>query len=522
MVDTRSRALISAGSSQSDRLPIVAGTAAIIALALFFRLYKLDTLLHWAFGDEMSFSLQGLYVLHGQQSGLFADSWAPGPSAYEYILAVFQNLFGISLRSGRLVSVVFGTLTVPLVALCAREMGISWPASLLAAGLLAVSHWAAHFSRMVLGTTVAAFFLLLAVYTMMLAFQRGRWWLFLLAGVACGVAEYWKVYNLVLGPVLFVWCTYLLTIHFRWVRDHLWMIGLFIASCILTDIPLLQHWLNNADQFLNDEHHVGVLYNLSYWSATHPGESTTIWSVLWYQVRLGLGMFVINGGPYSPWGGTYAPAMDIVTGWLLFVAVPFALYRWLQPLTTLIFICLFTTWFAGVVMTIDAPQMEHAVGALPAIFLLIAALADEVGMLIARFTNPTLIYPSLCGLLLLVSAGFNYNAYFQVWAPQLAGSNGFSWQFYDAASYVGSHSTPHGTAIYSWPYPDEFFLFLAPHAGEFAANAKVFRRASLYIIMVGDGVSPALVAAHVPKARLEVVHDVDGDIAFTAVVPPSP
>jgi len=71
------------------------------------------------------------------------------------------------------------------------------------------------------------------------------------------------------------------------------------------------------------------------------------------------------------------------------------------------------------------------------------------------------------------------------------------------------------------PYPDEFFRFLSPQAREFSADGLPFRPASLYLVMPGSITTPATVAAHVPGARLQEIYDVDGGLAFTAVLPPT-
>ncbi len=135
---------------------------------------------------------------------------------------------------------------------------------------------------------------------------------------------------------------------------------------------------------MGPERHVGIIYNLSYWAGQHPGQSTAMWNILRHQIPLALGMFVVNGGPYPPWGGTFAPAMDQVTGWLFFAAFIYGLFCWRRPLVALVLIWASLIWFFGVVMTIDAPQMEHAVGMIPAIFLLIAFLFDVGACLLTR------------------------------------------------------------------------------------------------------------------------------------------
>ncbi len=505
-----------------DPVLVGSGMIAILALALFFRLYHLDTFLHWAFGDEMSYGLEGQNVIHGRYSSLLTYTWDAAPATYAYLLAMAQQIFGVSLHTGRMVSVVFGTLTVPLLVACAREMEISWTGSLLAGGLLAVSHWDAHFSRMVLPAAPSAFALLLAIYCVMVAYRRERLWTFGVAGMACGSSLYLFHYNRVLPPIFLLWFVYLAAFQRPWLLRNWRGVIAFVSIFLAVLAPLVRFWLHDIDWFMQPEHHVGIFYNLSYWAGQHPGQSTAMWNVLWHQIPLALGMFVVNGGPFPPWGGTYAPALDPVTGWLFFIAFAFGLSCWRRPLVALLLIWASLIWFLGVVMTIDAPQMEHAVGMIPAIFLLIAVLCDTLGCRLVTKTGRPLIYAGLAALLVVISGALNFQAYFGTWEPQLAGANGFTWQFYDAALYMGKHQTPHGTAIYSWGYPDEFFRFLAPHAGEFPGNPRAFRRASLYIVIAGATTTPHAVAQHIQGARLERVHDIDGDLAFTVVLPPHP
>ncbi len=510
-----------ASTRRAPTWAIALGLTGVVILALFFRLYRLDTFLHWAFGDEMAYGLEGEHVTRGDYTGLFAYTWDQAPATYAYILSVVQQLFGVSLHNERVVSVVLGTLTVPLTALCARELEISWTGSLLAAGLLAVSHWHTHFSRMVVSTAPSAFVLLLALYSVVVAVRRGRWLLFVIAGALCGFAPYMFISNRIIVPILVLWLAYLTIFHRTWVRTSWRHITLCAAAFVLVLLPLGIFWLQNPDWLIGPERHVGIMYHIADWANQHPGASTAFWNILIQQLPLAAGMFTIYGGPYVPWGGAYTPAMDPVTGWLLVPAVAYALYHWRRPLVALALIWFATIWFFGVVLTINAPQLEHAVGLIPAVFVLIALVCDAVGVVIVRRTRRLALYAGLAALLVLVSGALNYNVFFNVWGGQLAGSNGFAWQWYDAGNYVARHRTPRGTALYASPYPDEFFRFLSPQAREFPADGLPFRPASLYLVMPGSLTTPAAVAAHVPGARQEKVYDVDGDLTFTAVLPPT-
>lgn len=289
----------------------------------------------------------------------------------------------------------------------------------------------------------------------------------------------------------------------------------------LVVLPLALFWLHDPNWFLNPERRVGVFSNVDAWASQNPGQPVTFWNILLHQLWLATGMFTIYDGPFIPFGDMYAPALDQLTGWILFPAIGYALYRERRPLVALTLIWFFAIWFTGVVLSHDAPQLEHAVGLIPTVFVLIALLCDHLGAAIIRRTRRPTLYAGLTGLLALVSGVLNYNVFFNVWGGQLAGSKGFAWQIYDAATYVARHNTPHGTAIYAQSYPDEFFRFLSPHAGEFPATG-VLPHASLYIVMPDSPIPVDAVSSHLPGARLERVYDVDGDLAFTALIPHAP
>jgi len=398
---------------------IALGLIGVVALALFFRLYRLDTLLHWAWGDEMTYGLEGQRVTRGEYKGLFAYTWDQAPATYAYLISIAQQLFGPTLHTDRMISALFGTLTVPLLALCARALGLSWIGSLLAAGLLAVSHWHAHFSRIVVSTVPSAFALLLGLYCLIIAFRIRRWWPAPLAGVACGFAPYMFISNRIIVVILIAWLGYLAVFHRVWLR-HSWpKIALFAATFTLVLLPLAVFWMHNIAWFVGPERRVGLIYHIDEWSSQHRGESTSGWNSILHQLLLAAGMFAVYGGPYIPWGGAYTPAMDPVTGWLLVPAIVYALYRWRRPLVALVLIWFASIWFFGVVLTIDAPQMEHAVGLIAATFLLIALLYDDLGKLVSRRLRQThrpvpyryAVRLSLAGLLVLVSGALNYNVF---------------------------------------------------------------------------------------------------------------
>ncbi|HEY4689620.1 MAG TPA: glycosyltransferase family 39 protein [Anaerolineae bacterium] len=167
---------------------------AIIALtgvAAALRFTALGVLPAVVGGDEGLFGMSGLAVQNGQFENPFATYYGAG-TLYVHVIGGLMRLFGANPTGLRMVSAIGGTLAVPAVYLLGRELA-GRRAAIIAALLVAVSHYHVHFSRMVAVTYLqGTFFNTLALYLLISGLRRNSTPRMMLSGLVLGV--YFMIY----------------------------------------------------------------------------------------------------------------------------------------------------------------------------------------------------------------------------------------------------------------------------------------------------------------------------------------
>ncbi len=160
----------------------------LILLASFIiRIYKIDSAPPSLTWDEAAVGYNAWTIANygkdewGESFPLvfksFGDDKQPIPF---YTVALSVKLLGLSEFSTRLPFVIFGTLTVLVIFLLAKEL-FNVLTGFFAAFLLALSPYHIHFSRFSHEGTLALFFFVLALLLFYLSFKKHRWWLVLSA-----------------------------------------------------------------------------------------------------------------------------------------------------------------------------------------------------------------------------------------------------------------------------------------------------------------------------------------------------
>ncbi len=159
----------------------------VILLGFGLRSYTLDHLPLLV--DEIGFAARASDMLHGQRIPIFAPGHNGNPATFSWLLSGSMALFGQNRFAIRLVSVAFGTLSIP----AAYALGRAWwsqQAGLIAAAFLATFPAHVYFSRLALYNIVDPFFALLALAVLGQAIRHMRLADFVLAGVLAGIAQY--------------------------------------------------------------------------------------------------------------------------------------------------------------------------------------------------------------------------------------------------------------------------------------------------------------------------------------------
>lgn len=351
---------------------------AILAVALFVRLWQLDTLPPGLYRDEATNGLDALRVVAGERPLYFTANNGREP-LYFYLLAASVSVLGRSPGALRLVSALLGSATILSSYWLAREL-LGRRAGLLLAALLAASVWPVNLSRIAL----RAVSLPLVSAAMLACLWRGlrlrRSWLMVAAGALWGLAFYTYLaarFTLITLPLiaLYLWA---LRPAWRWPRG--WLLLALAAALVATPLAIyvLTHWqatMGRAGQ-------VSIVN-----SAINQGD---LWGALAHNIwRTALGPFV---------RGDFIPRHNVplrpVFGWLMAPFGAAGLVLALARARRDAVAGLILLWCAGMalptVLAEGAPHFLRGVGVLPVLYLLPVMGLEWVAALVSRWqARPT-------------------------------------------------------------------------------------------------------------------------------------
>jgi 4-amino-4-deoxy-L-arabinose transferase-like glycosyltransferase len=151
--------------------------------------------------DEVVHLNSGLYLKQGLYNNFVNNSFYP--PLFDSITMVFYNVFGVSLVSGRLVSVVFSVLSLWAVFELAYGM-YGGKAALISAVLLGIMPGYFWLSRMALLEVMLVFFFTLSLLFFFRWLQNGQNKMLVLSGLALGFGFLTKYQVLAAGAVMIV------------------------------------------------------------------------------------------------------------------------------------------------------------------------------------------------------------------------------------------------------------------------------------------------------------------------------
>ena len=184
----------------SSRSVIILSLFAILAIASFFRLYKLGSVPTGLYPD---IAMNGINALQSLQTCNYRAFYPDNNGREGMIMwldTASMNIFGISDIALKIPTAIFGILTVLGIYLLASELFDSTAAGaafgkpgkgtcigLLAAFSVATSFWHVNFSRLGFRVALMPFFLVFTFYFLARAFRYGKYLWAILAGIFFGL-----------------------------------------------------------------------------------------------------------------------------------------------------------------------------------------------------------------------------------------------------------------------------------------------------------------------------------------------
>ncbi|MGB8646233.1 MAG: glycosyltransferase family 39 protein [Anaerolineae bacterium] len=428
------------------RLPYAA--AVIITLAAFLlRVPGLAAVPPGLFYDEAVNGLDILRILHGQQFPIFFEANAGREPLFIYAQSLAVLLLGDRIFSLRIVAAFAGVLTVPILfrlgAAFSAERKRSIGIALLTAAGLATCYWHLNWSRIGLRIILLPLFAALTLYLFWRARTGGRTRDWIAAGAFLGLSQYTYLAARFLPVVyLLFFVTELLDRPGRlwlWLRPR----ALLFLVALVIYAPLGLYFLSEPGAFIGRAQDVAL--NVSTDLASNLGRVA--------------GMFFVRGD--LEWRHNLAgrPALDWITVFPFLAGVVVALIRVRKPAVRLVWIWLLVMLLPSI-LSAGAPDFARAIGALPAVYILIAwgwnALLEVVGRLVPRVRS--LALPAALGLALIGSGLITAQDYFGRWANAPQTLKDFESGMTDLADWLNRTPGPVYIPLELYAHPTVQFL----------------------------------------------------------------
>ncbi|MFH0852471.1 MAG: hypothetical protein V1845_02630 [bacterium] len=459
----------------------------ILAIAVFFRFYKLDQIPPALYPDVAINGTDALNALQNDDFRIFYPANNGREGLFMNLIALSFSVFGASVWAIKVVAAMFGTLTVLGLYLMIKEMFKNGSKNgeyiaLLSAFFIAVSFWHVNFSRIGFRAVMVPFFLVWSLYFLFKASNSTPiqeistndtkknplipYFLFLVSGLLFGLGFHtyiaFRVAPLVLVPI------FIFDMIKNWPRVKLGRWFIFAFGIILAVSPLAYYYLNNPADFMGRAGQVSIFASASPIKALFDATLKT------------LGQFVFRGDYNWRHNLSGAPQVfwPLIPFFLLGLAYSliqiFKKQNYIQRSWALLschwsLVFLWGTMLLPSILTNEGlPHALRSIGAIPATFIFVGVgvylAIDYLNSKLLKYEHLLFAYKyaaaGLFVLLLISIAGFSYYQYFIYWGEHPETEGAFTKKFVDEALYLKSLPSAvkkyvvvneNGTAV---PYPD--------------------------------------------------------------------
>lgn len=431
----------------------------LLVLTALLRLISLNRIPPGLWYDEAIYALDGASVGHGNWPIFFTTEGHPREPLYIYSLGGFFALFGVSTLNARIVSAIWGTVTVGAFYWFARmalgdggngndgnyeknavtsnnshsshyshssdlsqashsSPSAAWP--LVAMFSLAALRWHLHFSRAIFRALLPPLFVLLVA----LAFLRWREtrrtrWL-----VACGVALGAGMYTYLsfrLVPLLLVaWFAWLGAKRILSRSELLRATAIVAAVAFLVFLPLGIDYVRNPSHFGGRTGEVSM-FRKQVETKEPDGKTLTlevpktaaeaVHDLLGNALDIAK-MWTIRGDHVGKHNLPYAPVFDWVSGCVFYLGLAWCCWNWRREEFAFLSLAWIFVFSLASVFSFGAPNLLRMQGMTPAVALVYTFGLREIYRF-SRKRASRAACVSICGALLLLFSAIQLDTYFR-------------------------------------------------------------------------------------------------------------
>ena len=506
--------------------------AAILLIATFFRLYRLEAAPPGLQHDEVFHGHDASVVLQGTHL-IYFESNAGNEPLFVYLMAGTIALFGSNYLGIRLAAVLCGLATIIFTYLLARK-AFGYRVALLTSAGLAVSFWPVFMSRVGLRAASLPPMAAAAAYFFWAGLRQPkverRSVAFALAGVFLGGALYTYPASRMIPLVFLLFILYLVLFnpstvsgatsgHSRSLLRERWKgILLAFALAALVVVPMgVYLWTHpQADVRLQQlSQPLGLLVQ---------GDPS---QVIRFTLDT-LKMFTFRGDPVWRYNLAGRPVFEPIGGVLFYLGLALALLRWRDPRYAFLILWLPIALVPSMI-TDSAPSFLRASGALPVVYIF-PALAIEAAWrwLAGRFGQRAVYGLAAAWLLLLAgNAWWTYHDYFTVWTQQPEVRFVYQTDLAEAARYLDqsdvasavclSSSSPHDLDPFIFDFTLKEKRKVKWYDGPYGLVFPGGGEKALYIFPASTPLHSGLKEEFFQDAHLvEEKRFADGELAFSA------
>lgn len=345
----------------------------ILALAIFLRTYRLDSIPSGIYVDESNGSLDALRILEGGGVSPFATGWYETPNGYIYYMAAIYQLFGANWLSLKLVSLLPAILTIPAVYLLGRLL-FGPSAGLFAMLFMAVSRWHLSMSRWGWNETAPPLFQVLAFYFLVRGLRDRRALDYTLSGLIAGLAVYTYLSSRLAAATLLLYAAYWFVsdpagLRTSLRRSALGLILMGVAALIAIG-PIMVTYITDPFILNNRVSEISIFRDVS-----DQGSITPLASNIVDILRF----FHQTGDHQGKHNLPDEPMADPVTGLLFAIGFAYAIFAWRDHRRVLLLLWL-VIGLAGSYLSSqhESPQSYRSLTALPAVVLMAGDVLDRI------------------------------------------------------------------------------------------------------------------------------------------------
>jgi len=352
----------------------------VLALAAFFRLYRIDVLPPGFYVDEAYNAFDALRILEGARP-IFLPSNQGREPLYSYLQAIAFALFGPDVLALRLTSVFIGLATIGAGYAFVRTLPLRRAPriALLTAILLAITFWHVHYSRYGIRSILVPFLALLACtfyWRGQIPNPKNSHWALVISGVFLAAGAYTHPIGRLVPLILVGFTLYRIVLD----RRRAWreLSGLAIAGIVaaVLVLPLARYYLENPGALTNHPAQVSIF-------SDEVIEGSPARTLALNVLRVA-GMFNWRGDP--AWNQNLAgrPVFDPLMGIFFLIGIAWLAVTLVRPREdprerdVAVFIGLWlAVMLSASIFSGNAPHFTRAIGALPAVVFLPAVALDR-------------------------------------------------------------------------------------------------------------------------------------------------